>query len=60
MSDADRYIWLLAHVGKVTKQAELWQPIANKPLLKHLQDYIDTEMKKESADWFDRQRRLLK
>lgn len=60
MTDADRYIWLLAHMGLVEEEAKKWNPAKDKPLLRHLQDFIDREMPKAGQAWIKRQRELLK
>ena len=59
MNDADRYIWLLAHMGLVEKAAGEWNPKIHKPLLKHLQCFIDQEMPKAGKGWIERQRAML-
>ena len=59
MNDADRYIWLLAHMGRVEKAAKEWNPRTHKPLLKYLQDFIDQEMPKAGKGWIERQRAML-
>lgn len=59
MNDADRYIWLLANMGKVESEAKQWNPATDKPLLCHLQDFIDREAPKSGAGWIDKQRSLL-
>lgn len=56
--DADRYIWLLAHMGLVASYAALWDPRFDKPLLRHLQDYIDIKIS-EDRGWIIEQRELL-
>ena len=60
MKDEDRYIWLLANMGAVERHAQQWGPTRHKPLLKYLQDFIDSEMPKAGADWIERQRTLLR
>lgn len=57
--DADRYIWLLAHMGLVEEEARLWNPHRDKPLLIYLQDFIDMRLSMESATWVKRQREIL-
>lgn len=49
MKDADRYIWLLANMGRVEAEARKWNPRTDRPLLKHLQDFIDREAPKDGA-----------
>jgi len=57
--DADRYIWLLAHMGRVEQKARQWNPRTDKPLLIWLQDFIDEEMPKAGAKWIEKQRKIL-
>jgi hypothetical protein len=57
--EADSYVWLLAHMGRVEKKAQEWDPRKHKPLLAFLHDYIAQESQKESKDWIKRQRALL-
>ena len=38
-ADADRYIWLMAHMGRMDSVAKTWVPGKHKPLLVYLQDY---------------------
>ena len=59
MKDDDRYIWLLAHMGRVEEEARKWNPAKDKPLLRYLQDFIDREAPKAGAGWISRQRALL-
>ncbi len=58
MNDADRYIWLLSHMGLVETKAKQWS-FKDKPLLPYLQDYIDKELPKVGKDWIKKQRELL-
>ena len=57
---SDEYVWLLANMGLVSRLAEEWNPSKHPPLLKHLHQYIQQEMKRESAKWFEKQKELLK
>ena len=57
--DADRYIWLLAHMGSVERHAAQWRPERHKPLLRYVQDFIDAELPKAGKGWVARQRALL-
>ena len=59
MNDADRYIWLLAHMGRVEKHVKNWNPAKDKPLLRWVQDYIDSEIPKAGKGWVERQRAML-
>lgn len=59
VDDSNRYIWLIAHMGKVEEYAKSWDPSKNKPLLAFLQDYIDGELRRESPLWVKKQRALL-
>jgi len=60
-TDADRYIWLIAHMGIVERAAKYWSPIVHEPLLKYLQDnIIDKGVETEGPEWIERQRELLK
>lgn len=59
MNDADRYVWLLAHMGVVAVEAQRWNPARDKPLLQHLQAFIDREAPKAGAGWIEKQRALL-
>jgi DNA repair exonuclease SbcCD ATPase subunit len=58
-ADADRYIWLLAHMGRIEKRATQWNPARDAPLLRYLQDFIDAELPKAGNGWVARQRALL-
>jgi len=57
--DANRYIWLLAHMGRVEQKARQWNPRTDKPLLIWLQDFIDEEMPKAGSKWIEKQRKML-
>ncbi len=59
MSDADRYIWLLANMGTVEAEARRWNPTTDRPLLVYLQDFIDREAPKSGGNWIERQREML-
>ena len=59
MKDEDRYIWLLAHMRLVEEEARNWEPSKHKPLLKHLQDFIDREAAKAGDGWIEKQRKTL-
>lgn len=59
IKDEDRYIWLLAHMGLVEEEVKKWNPKQDKPLLRHLQDFIDREMPKSGKGWIEEQRALL-
>ena len=60
MTDADRYIWLLSHIGLVQDEVFRWKPGDDRPLLRHLQDFIDREAPKAGSDFIERQRLLLR
>lgn len=59
MKDGDKYIWLLAHMGRVQAEAKRWNPDKDKPLLIHLQDFIDREAPKAGAEWIKKQRAIF-
>jgi hypothetical protein len=60
--DSDRYVWLLSHEGlvKITEEAIKWDPDRHKPLLVHLQGYIDQELLKTGDRFLEEQRRILR
>ena len=57
--DADRYTWLIAHMGRVESYVLARPATANTPLLVYVQEFIDAEMQKENSEWFIKQRALL-
>ena len=59
MKDADRYIWLIANMSLVEYEAKRWRPAKDKPLLRHLQDFVDQELTKTTSDFIARQRAML-
>ena len=59
MKDADRYIWLIANMSLVEDEAKRWRPAKDKPLLRHLQDFVDQELTKTTSDFIARQRAML-
>lgn len=60
-SDADRYVWLLANMGTVTRIANDWNPRIHMPLLMWMQGAIDEEMRKDGTtkSWIEAQRNIL-
>lgn len=60
MNDADRYVWLLSNMGLVNDEATRWDPKRDKPLLLHLQDFIDKQAADEKPEWFEKQRTTLR
>lgn len=59
MSDADRYIWLLAHMGLVEEYVKNCNPPKDKPFLVWVQEYIDSEIPKSGKGWIEQQRAIL-
>ena len=59
MKDEDRYIWLLAHMGRVEEYVKNYDYGRDKPLLIWIQDFIDKEIPKAGKGWIDKQRALL-
>lgn len=60
ITEGDRYIWLLANMGRIEDLARSWQPGGHPPLLVWLHRCIVEIMKKEnSPTWIERQRNIL-
>jgi hypothetical protein len=59
-ADANRYIWLIAHTGRIDDAVARWKPGFHDDLLRFVQTYIDAEIPKAGKGWVDRQRKLLR
>lgn len=59
LSDADRYVVLLAFMGRIEKYAAHWSPHRHPPLLRYLQECIDRVGAEVGHEWIEEQRRLL-
>lgn len=60
ITEGDRYIWLLANMGRIEERVRSWQPGIHPPLLVWLhQGVVETMEKESSSAWIERQRNIL-